>query len=102
MVNQSKMAPWLVAVRLEGGARGEQNQDNGAPDTSDPDPVPAGAAHDVGRLRRCSPAHGKRQVVGDLVLDDGGRRYRWSGRGGVRPDRLAGDPLRPARQSRPI
>src|SRR5215208_4183980 len=88
-----------AAVGSEGGARGEQSQDTGAPDTSDTDPVPNRAALGLGRLRRCSPAYRKREVVGDLVLDDCSRRFRWSGCGGVRPDRLVGDPLRYAGQS---
>src|SRR5918998_5745028 len=99
MVCTTKKAPRSAASALEGGARGEQGQDNGTPYTPDTDPVSTGAAHDVDRLRRCSPAHGKREMVGDLVLDNCGRRYRWSGRGGVRSDRLAGDPVRHARQS---
>src|SRR5215218_1214085 len=99
MVCAIEKVPRSAAVALEGGARGEQGQDNGTSDTPDPDPVPTGAPLDVGRLRRCSPAHGKREMVGDLVLDDCGWCYRWSGRGGVRADRLAGDPVRHARQS---
>src|SRR5215208_5389553 len=98
MVCAIEEVPRSAAVALEGGARGEQGQDNGTSDTSDTDPVPTGAALDLGRLRRCSPAHGKREMVGGLVLDDCSRRYRWSGCGSFRPDRLAGDSLRNARQ----
>jgi hypothetical protein len=58
MVCTIEKMPRSAAVRLEGGARGEQGQDNGAPDTPDTDTVPTGAALDIGRLRRYLPAHG--------------------------------------------
>src|SRR5215213_2828310 len=75
---------------------GEQGEHDGSPHTPDTGSFSHRLADDFCDLRRGAPSHRRREVGGDLLLDDSRRRYRGASGGGVRPDRLARDTFRHA------
>ena len=65
--------------------------------------LPAGPAGHGGHLRCHRPSQGERALVGHGLLSHRRRRHRRACGGGLRPDRLAGDPFRHPRQGhRPL